>query len=82
MVVQKTPSLILRGGGEMLKSLMMKKLGSSALLAKGPLISVILQGLVDRIYLYFEEINQSPVVHHWKYKMDEVDAAECIDKTV
>lgn len=40
------------------------------------------QELVDRIYLYFEEINQTPVVHHWKYKMDEVDASECIDKTV
>ena len=40
------------------------------------------QELVDRIYLYFEEINQSPVVHHWKYKMDEIDAAEDIAKTV
>lgn len=40
------------------------------------------QELVDRIYLYFEEINQSPVVHHWKYKMDEIDAADCIEKTV
>jgi transposase len=29
------------------------------------------QELVDRIYMYFEEVNETPVVYHWKYKMDE-----------
>ena len=29
------------------------------------------QELVDRIHLYFEEINAEPVVFRWKYKMDE-----------
>jgi transposase len=28
--------------------------------------------LVERIYRYLEEINEVPVVYHWKYKMDEV----------
>ncbi|GAB1475763.1 IS630-like element ISMsm5 family transposase [Bacillota bacterium] len=27
--------------------------------------------LVNRIYQYIEEINTSPVVYHWKYKMNE-----------
>lgn len=29
------------------------------------------QELVDRIYQYFEEVNETPVVYHWKYRMDE-----------
>lgn len=29
--------------------------------------------LSDRIYKYFDEINKVPVVHRWKYKMDEID---------
>jgi len=29
------------------------------------------QELVDRIHLYFKEINADPVVFRWKYKMDE-----------
>jgi transposase len=28
--------------------------------------------LIDRIHLYFEEVNAAPVVFRWKYKMDEV----------
>lgn len=28
--------------------------------------------LVVRIYRYIDEVNAVPVVHHWKYKMDEV----------
>ena len=27
--------------------------------------------LIDRIYKYFDEINEESVVYHWKYKMDE-----------
>lgn len=32
--------------------------------------------LADRIYKYFNEINKVPVVHHWRYKMDEIDPDE------
>lgn len=27
------------------------------------------QELVDRIYQYFDEVNETPVVYHWKYRM-------------
>jgi len=30
------------------------------------------QELIDRIYLYFQEVNHEPVVYHWKYRMDEL----------
>jgi transposase len=30
------------------------------------------QELIDRIHLYFEEINADPVIFRWKYKMDEI----------
>jgi hypothetical protein len=29
------------------------------------------QELVDRIHLYFDELNAAPVVFHWKYRMNE-----------
>ena len=29
------------------------------------------QELIDRIYKYFDEVNEVPVVYHWKYKMDD-----------
>ena len=32
--------------------------------------------LVERIYKYFEEINDIPVVYHWKYRLDEIDLNE------
>ena len=32
--------------------------------------------LVERIYKYFEEINDIPVVYHWKYRLDEIDPNE------
>ncbi len=31
------------------------------------------QELIDRIYKYFDEINEESVVYHWKYKMDEIE---------
>lgn len=34
------------------------------------------QELVDRIYKYFDEINQEPVIYHWKYKLDEISQDE------
>lgn len=27
--------------------------------------------LVEQIYKYFDEVNETPVVYHWKYRMDE-----------
>jgi len=30
------------------------------------------QELIDRIHLYFEEVNAAPVIFRWKYKMDEI----------
>ena len=32
--------------------------------------------LVERIYKYFEEINETPVVYHWKYRLDEINPSE------
>lgn len=32
--------------------------------------------LVDRIYLYFDEVNAEPVVFHWKYSLDDIDVSE------
>ena len=32
--------------------------------------------LVERIYRYFDEVNEDPVVYHWKYKLDEIDSDE------
>lgn len=32
--------------------------------------------LINKIYLYFDEINKEPVVYHWKYKMDQISAEE------
>ncbi len=34
--------------------------------------------LIERIYKYFEEINDSPIVYHWKYHMNEIDPEEAI----
>ena len=33
--------------------------------------------LADRIYQYFDEINETPVVFRWKYKMNEISQDEC-----
>ena len=32
--------------------------------------------LVTRIYKYFDEINEAPVVYHWKYKLEEINPDE------
>jgi len=32
------------------------------------------QELAERIYQYFDEINEDPVVFRWKYKMDEMSS--------
>ena len=34
------------------------------------------QELADRIYRYFEEVNQEPVIFHWKYRLDDLDVSE------
>lgn len=32
--------------------------------------------LVSRIYRYFSEINEEPVIFHWKYNLDDIDVSE------
>lgn len=32
--------------------------------------------LVQRIYKYFNEVNEEPVIYHWKYKLEEIDPSE------
>lgn len=34
--------------------------------------------LMNRLYLYFEEVNSEPVVFHWKYNLDDIDVSEQI----
>lgn len=34
--------------------------------------------LMNRIYLYFQEVNAEPVVFHWKYNLDDIDVSEQI----
>ena len=29
------------------------------------------QELIARIYRYFDEVNETPVAYHWKYKMED-----------
>lgn len=38
--------------------------------------------LAKRIYLYFDEINQEPVVYHWTYKLDEISVTEAVEAGV
>ena len=32
--------------------------------------------LEDRIYTYFNEVNEEPVVFHWKYNLSDIDISE------
>ena len=32
--------------------------------------------LTNRIYRYFSEINEEPIVFHWKYNLDDIDVSE------
>ena len=32
--------------------------------------------LTNRIYKYFEEINEEPIVFRWKYNLDDIDVSE------
>lgn len=34
--------------------------------------------LAERIYLYFDEVNEEPVVFHWKYHLEDIDASETV----
>ena len=33
------------------------------------------QELINRINKYFAEVNEIPVVYHWKYKMDDFESS-------
>lgn len=35
--------------------------------------------LSERIYLYFDDINQESVVYHWTYKLDEMRVTGAIE---
>lgn len=35
--------------------------------------------LVARIYKYFDEVNKVPVIHRWRYRMDEIDPTEKVE---
>lgn len=37
------------------------------------------QELEERIYQYFDEVNQEPVVYHWTYKLDDISVAEAAE---
>ena len=32
--------------------------------------------LKERIYLYFKEVNEEPIIFHWKYNLDDIDVSE------
>ena len=34
--------------------------------------------LVTRIYKYFDEINETPVVYHWTWNLDDIDPSETV----
>lgn len=34
--------------------------------------------LIERIYRYFDEVNEEPIVYHWKYKLEEIDPNESV----
>lgn len=34
--------------------------------------------LIERIYRYFDEVNEEPVVYHWKYKLEEINPNESV----
>lgn len=34
--------------------------------------------LTERIYLYFDEVNEEPVVFHWKYHLEDIDISETV----
>jgi transposase len=37
------------------------------------------QELIDRIYKYFDEINEEPVVYHWTWNLDDIDTKETVN---
>lgn len=37
------------------------------------------QELEDRIYKYFDEINEDPVVFHWTWNLDDIDPSEAVN---
>ena len=34
--------------------------------------------LITRIYKYFDEINETPVVYHWTWNPKDIDASESV----
>lgn len=40
------------------------------------------QELAERIYKYFDEVNETSVVFHWRYKMDEFELSAIQKKPI
>jgi len=40
------------------------------------------QELIDRIYLYCDEVNAQPVVYHWTYKTDDITAEDIAEADI
>lgn len=40
------------------------------------------QELIDRIYMYCDEVNAYPVRYHWTYKMDDISIEEALDEDI
>jgi transposase len=34
--------------------------------------------LISCIYKYFDEVNETPVVYHWKWHLDDIDPSEAV----
>ena len=34
---------------------------------------------MQRIFKYVDEVNEDPVVYHWKYKLEEIDYSEAVE---
>lgn len=39
------------------------------------------QELYDRIYRYFDEINETPIIYHWTWNLDDIDPTETVNVT-
>ncbi len=39
------------------------------------------QELCDRIYKYFKEVNEVPVVYHWTWNLDDIDPNDGVTVT-
>ena len=60
------------------KILLLKYAGKSATAIADEVRVKSKEELVQRIYLYFDEINAEPVVFHWTWHLDDIDPSESV----